>query len=239
MQQIDMERIELADIHLQIRRACHDLNAPLRAARGFADILRQREAANLSERGALYLQRMVAVTEQMAQVVDGLHHYARLSTYHCIVEELAIVPSLQRHLATLYPQEIAVGQLRCVGEAELLWVADKRLIQVAVGELVANGLRFHNEQQLPQVLVSFVVVDGALNITVTDNGIGIAEEYQQQIFNLFERLHNREHYSGAGVGLTLVLKAVQLLRGTIAMESAEGEGAVVTITLPQLTVGGA
>ena len=81
MHSIDLDRPEMDDVHLQMRRACHDLNAPLRAVHGFADILQRRETANLSDKGAAYLARMVAATEHMERVVGGLHRYARVASH--------------------------------------------------------------------------------------------------------------------------------------------------------------
>jgi signal transduction histidine kinase len=74
--------------------------------------------------------------------------------------------------------------------------------------------------------------NGHLELFVRDNGIGIAPQYQEQIFHPFERLHTREQHPGHGIGLTLAAKATRKLGGAIRVESAPGKGSTFVITLP-------
>jgi len=232
MTQIDMQCNELSDIHLQIRRACHDLNAPLRAVRGFADILHKREADNLSERGRLYLQRMVGATEHMERVVEGLHQYGRLSTHSVQLKTICLQTFTNTLIHTYYPT--ATSTLRWHVDASLHCVSDPTLLQMIMRALIDNALLFCAPQTPPIAIVRWQATDAQLQLSVEDHGIGIASEHQQRIFNLFERMHNREQYPGAGTGLALVWKATALLNGTICVDSAVEQGTTITLNLPSL-----
>lgn len=223
----------MRDLHLQIRRACHDLNAPLRAIRGFAGILERRERDNLSERGRLYLERMVAATGHMEQVVGGLHRYARVASHRVSSQPLALARQCDRILGHHFAQALAAGRLRWRADPDLHWHGDPELLETIICALVDNGLRFTDGEEPDVALSCRATDDGALRIQVRDRGIGIAPEHQARLFRLFERLHPRDRYPGAGVGLTMVWKATELLGGTIAIDSREGAGTTVEITLPQ------
>ncbi|MDX8412486.1 MAG: ATP-binding protein [Mariprofundales bacterium] len=229
-----MHCAEFSDIHLQIRRACHDLNAPLRAVHGFAEILQQREAAHLSQRGQLYLQRMVGATEQMEKVVDGLHQYAKLNTHLLQLETLSIPLLTKKLLTACYPAAIASSALQWKADTPLQWVSDPKLLQTIMRALIDNGLLFTTDNQTAEVSLSWQGDAKQLQLSVSDHGIGIKSEHQQQIFTLFERLHNREQYPGVGTGLALVLKATKILHGSIAIHSLLDVGTTVIITLPLL-----
>ncbi len=230
-----MDEAEFSDLHLQIRRACHDLNAPIRAAHGFADILQRREAANLSDRGRLYLRRMGAAVDHMEQIVDGLHRYARLATHTRQTERIAVAKLLREEVRRHFAVPEKQRRLHWEAEDGLEWAGDRELLQIIIHALVHNALRFVAPETEPHVLISCQKTpDGGVRIRVRDNGIGIESGQRQRVFRLFERLHNRDHYNGAGTGLALVWKATQVLGGTIAVGENldDGGGTVVEITLP-------
>ncbi|MDX8409779.1 MAG: HAMP domain-containing sensor histidine kinase [Mariprofundales bacterium] len=233
MYSIDLDRPEMDDVHLQMRRACHDLNAPLRAVHGFADILNRREAANLSAKGAAYLARMVAATEHMEQVVGGLHGYARIASHQLQCSPVALAHLTRRLLVSRFDAAVNAAQLQWQAEESLEWPSDSTLLQQILQALVENGLRFVAPGETPRVTVCWQQGE-QLILTVTDHGIGIAAEYQQQVFDLFVRLHGRDQYPGAGTGLALVVSAVRLLGGSVELESEVGTGTTVRVCLPPL-----
>lgn len=222
------DRKELSDVHLQIRRMCHDLNSPLRAIHGFADILQRREAGNLSDRGNMYLQRMVAATQTMEQIVNRIQDYARLLTHPV---------EMQPILISLFSDEV-IHQLSLPAGASvqvqvsktLSWKSDTLLLSTILRELLDNSLLYSTGAA--KVNVEWGVEQEELVLIISDSGIGIDVEYHQRIFDLFERLHGRDEYPGAGVGLTMVLKAVSMLGGRISLSSDTASGTCVRINFP-------
>ena len=79
--------------------------------------------------------------------------------------------------------------------------------------------------------MGYQVEDGSLVVYIRDNGLGIAAEYHQQIFNLFQRLHSLEDYPGTGLGLAIVKRSAQLMNGSIWLDSTPGEGSVFYVRL--------
>lgn len=230
---ISMDRKELSDMHLQIRRLCHDLNAPLRAIHGFAEILQRREAAQLSEKGSMYLERMVAATHTMEQRIDRLHQYARLATHEVKLKPVAVAQLSGEIIAAHYRNLPAGASLQWQADQSLAWPSDPVLLEVILRELVNNALLYTKAETLAQVNISWRVELDKLLLTVSDEGMGIDPEYHQRVFELFERLHGRDQFPGAGTGLTMALKAVGLLGGSIALASAVDLGTAVQVSLPK------
>ena len=233
------DRQELSDMHLQIRRMCHDLNAPIRAIHGFADILQRREAEQLSEKGNMYLQRMVAATHAMERIVGRLHQYARLATHEANLKPVPVAQFTGEIISAHYRNLPAGTSLQWQTDQSLVWPSDPLLLGTILRELVDNALLYTAEGSPAQVNIAWGIEQDRLLLTVSDEGIGIDPEYHQRVFDLFERLHDRDHYAGAGAGLTMVLKAAILLGGTIALASVAGLGTAVQVSLPGLDGTGA
>lgn len=230
---IATDRKELSDLHLQIRRMCHDLNAPLRAIHGFADILQRREAEHLSERGSMYLQRMVAATGTMEQIVSRLHQYARIASHELKLKPVAVAQFTGEIIHAHYRNLPEGASLQWQADQSLVWPSDPVLLEAILRELVDNALRYTREGFPAQVNIAWGVEQGRLLLAVSDEGLGIAPEYHQRVFDLFERLHGRDQFPGAGTGLTMVLKATSLLGGNITLASDDAQGTTVRISLPR------
>jgi signal transduction histidine kinase len=106
------------------------------------------------------------------------------------------------------------------------------LLRQILFDLINNGFKF-NRANIRQVEVGWQAAEGeGIEIFVRDNGIGIDPQYQQQIFDIFRRLHTESEYEGTGIGLAVVKRAVQKIGGTLRLESAVGEGSIFYINLP-------
>src|SRR5205814_410056 len=90
--------------------------------------------------------------------------------------------------------------------------------------LLENALKFVPPEKAPAIRIIAELRGNHWRIWVRDNGIGIANEHQQRIFRIFERLHGIEEYPGTGIGLALVQKAAERMNGAVGVESALGEG---------------
>jgi light-regulated signal transduction histidine kinase (bacteriophytochrome) len=109
--------------------------------------------------------------------------------------------------------------------------ADRIYMVQLFQNLISNGIKY-NTSDLKQVDITYKKLPNTVQLVVTDNGIGIEEKYQAQIFDLFKRLHTRKEYSGSGIGLSICKKIVEQLKGTITVESESAKGTSFLINLP-------
>jgi light-regulated signal transduction histidine kinase (bacteriophytochrome) len=117
------------------------------------------------------------------------------------------------------------------GELPMVNADRTQLVQV-FQNLVGNAIKFRG-QEPPRVHVSAVSQGREWVFSVRDNGIGIAKEYHERIFSIFQRLHSREEYPGTGIGLALCKRIVERHGGTIRVESGPGSGSTFFFTLPK------
>jgi signal transduction histidine kinase len=211
--------------------ASHDLQEPLRKVAAFCGMLRHRYAGQLDERADQYIAFAVEGAESMQVLINDLLEFSRVGrsqTEHVRVAMEEVVAAALTNLDTAIAEagaEVEVGALPAV-------VGDRGLLVVLVQNLVANAVKFRGEAP-PRVRVSGVA-DGALvRFAVDDNGIGIAPQYADRVFAVFQRLHTREEYEGTGIGLAMARKIVEFHGGeiSVAPEAARG-GASLRFTLP-------
>ena len=106
------------------------------------------------------------------------------------------------------------------------------LLQQILTNLIDNAVKYRQPDLPLEISVECTQsVDSRIAIAVADNGIGIAEDMQEKVFDIFQRLHGQEEVPGTGIGLALVKKAVGFLDGTITLTSAPGEGSTFTVVL--------
>ncbi|MEW8684124.1 MAG: ATP-binding protein, partial [Candidatus Thiodiazotropha endolucinida] len=111
-------------------------------------------------------------------------------------------------------------------------LGDATLIGQQFRNLIDNALTYHKPDIAPVIRIASKRDDDRVFITIEDNGIGIAPEYHQKIFQVFQRLHSQDEYPGTGVGLAIVAKAARMMSGEVRVESSIGAGSRFTIVLP-------
>jgi PAS domain S-box-containing protein len=208
----------------------HDLKAPLRAVEGFATWLREDCGAELDTRGLEYLERIAASTQRMGEMIDDLLALARLGERVTLASvDMALVWSRAR--ADLAENIRASGARVSVAGTLPRVHGHQATLEVLLRNLLSNALKFVKPGVPPRVTLAVAPDGPRYRFCVSDNGIGIAPEYRERIFDLFERLHTREEYPGTGVGLALVRKAVQIHGGSLNVESSPGQGSAFWFTL--------
>ncbi|MBL7962093.1 GHKL domain-containing protein, partial [bacterium] len=202
----------------------HDLRAPLRAISGFAEIIVRRHQSDLNEEGQRYFRNIVQAGERMGQLIDDLLTYSRLGRAG-IQRERIKLDDLLKEIVMRMGSTISKKQgTLVVAEGLPPVMGDRTLLSQIFINLLDNAIKYHRPDTPPQVTVDFRNEDHHVIISVKDRGIGIPIEYQQKIFDIFQRLHPEDEYPGTGVGLSTVKKAAELLGGKIWIESQVGHG---------------
>ena len=209
----------------------HDLRAPLRAIGGFSEALKEDYADRLDAMAMGYVNEIIAAAARMNQLVQDLLDYSRLGRVELGVQPVNVSQAVGKALQQLGedPAKITID----LETGSLVMAHESTLVQV-ISNLLSNALKFHARNAEPQVRIwSAIQPDGRiLRLSVHDNGIGIAPHHHERIFQVFERLHDRESYPGTGIGLAIVKRAIQRMGGTYGLESELGESSTFWIELP-------
>ena len=224
--------------------ASHDLQEPLRKIQAFADRLRAKCGQQIGEQGLDYLERMQGAANRMQTLIQDLLTLSRVSSKaqpYVAVDLARIVREVLSDLEVRVEQtgaSIEVGFLPTI-EADPLQM--RQLFQ----NLLSNALKFQKPGQRPEVMISAKVLqvqehqvsgagpgDEVCQIMIVDNGIGFEDQFAEQIFALFQRLHSRQEYEGTGIGLAVCRKIAHRHGGSIVAKSAKDQGATFIVTLP-------
>lgn len=210
----------------------HDLRSPLRAIRGFAQILQEDFNEQLPPEGREDLNHILMASARMNDLIEGLLHYARLGRGGLEKSPVPLDEVLEQVKNELSGRIAETSTTLTIDPNLPTLPGDRRLFGQIFTNLINNAITYQAPGALPRVQVRAEIANSHAVVQVQDNGIGIAPEHYERIFNVFQRLHNEETYPGAGVGLSVVKKAVQLMGGEIWVESQPGQGSTFFIRLP-------
>ncbi|MFC6661948.1 ATP-binding protein [Deinococcus multiflagellatus] len=209
--------------------ASHDLQEPIRTVGSYAGLLAHRYGDQLDERARLYLQTVEKGAERMKQLVGDLLVFSRLNAERLPLEPVPAEHALREALDRLDAALREAGARLEVGPLPEVLGSVPRLAQL-FQNLIGNAVKFRGPQA-PVVQIAAQREGAQWHFTVRDNGIGIELEYQSRVFEMFQRLHSREHYEGTGLGLAICEKIVAQHGGRLWLESAPGQGSVFHFTL--------
>jgi PAS domain S-box-containing protein len=210
--------------------ASHDLQEPLRTVSSYCQLLEKRYKEKLDKDAVEYIDFAVSGAKRMQLLINDLLQYSRVGTRGKPFRPTELnqvfadaVSNLDRAIAES-GAKVTRGELPIVpGDAVQLG----QLFQ----NLIGNAIKFRGTHA-PEIEVSARDVDGETVLSVKDNGIGIEAQHAERIFQIFQRLHEREKYSGTGIGLAVSKKIVERHGGRIWVESAPGAGSAFLFTLP-------
>jgi PAS domain S-box-containing protein len=210
----------------------HDLRAPLNAMRGFADVLVDEFAEQLDPAGRRHLEMIVAAADRMEKLIADLLEFCRIGGNDLPREPLDLTDAIRAAILQVEPVlRRQRARITVTGPALLVSGHRGSLVQI-VANLLLNAVKFVAPETIPRVRIELAPGDGVARLWVRDNGIGIAEEDRERIFDPFERLHGRDVYPGTGLGLAIVRRAAARMDGRVGVESKLGEGSSFWIELP-------
>jgi PAS domain S-box-containing protein len=209
----------------------HDLRAPLRAITGFSQILGRRYRDQLDETGRHYLDNIATAGERMGTLIEDLLGYSRVGRRDVRHEPLDVRATTDAVMATLAPRIIEAGASIGIEGDPAVPLGDPTLFQQVMLNLIGNGLAYARPDVPADVTVRSERVGDHVEVSVQDNGIGIAPEHHERVFEVFARLHTEDEIPGTGIGLAIVRKAARLMEGEVRLESTPGEGSRFTLRL--------
>lgn len=224
--------------------ASHDLQEPLRKIQTFISRLDEKEKQNLSDNGKVYLERIQSASSRMRLLIDDLLQFSRTNKTEKVFE-LTDLNDLLEHSLMELSQEIENNNVKI--DADKLPIANVIPFQVQqlFTNLLSNSIKYRKKDIDPLISIKYVKVNSEdepvlpkkinkmyYKFEIIDNGIGFEQQYAEKIFILFNRLHNKEEYTGTGIGLAICKKIVDNHKGYIYANSEPAKGSSFTIYLP-------
>jgi PAS domain S-box-containing protein len=211
--------------------ASHDLQEPLRAVQGFANLLQESTKEKLDKDSEEFIEYILDGTQRMQQLIQSVLLHSNIATKedteniasecNSIIEE--VLENLDATIKECHAK-LEVDNLPSVA------VERSQMVQL-FQNLISNALKYR-DKEAPQIFITAEKTVNEWLFSIRDNGIGIDPKYADRIFDMFARLHGKTKYTGTGMGLAICKKIVTSHGGRIWVESEVGQGCIFLFTLP-------
>lgn len=209
----------------------HDLKAPLRAIKGFSEMLLEAKSKAKDDDGVELLEKVVDGARRMGTLIDDLLKLSRLGR-SAVKPQWVDLGELAR--------DVVREQLDGRGEREIAVVlqplpkawGDPSLLRQVLTNLIGNAVKYTAPRPLATIEIGGAETPEAVEVYVKDNGVGFDPRNARKIFEAFQRLHGRE-FDGSGIGLTIVERVIGGHGGQVWAESQEGQGSTFRFRLPK------
>ncbi|MFC4031191.1 ATP-binding protein [Streptomyces polygonati] len=233
--QLDEQATDLRRSNAELEQfayvASHDLQEPLRKVASFCQLLQRRYGDQLDDRAGQYIEYAVDGANRMQTLINDLLAFSRVGRLH---SDTSTVDLEQLFARTVDALSLTVEEAGAEVTHDPLPVVtgDGTQLGMLLQNLVSNAIKFRSPERPARVHVSVERQDALWSFAVADNGIGIAPEFAEKVFVIFQRLHTRDAYPGNGIGLALCKKIVEFHGGSITIDPDHSPGTRFTFTLP-------
>jgi light-regulated signal transduction histidine kinase (bacteriophytochrome) len=238
---LDEQTVDLRRSNAELEQfayvASHDLQEPLRKIASFCQLLEKRYGDQLDERGVEYIGYAVDGAKRMQVLINDLLSFSRVGRLGARQVEVDLDATLDAALSNLeVPIEESGAEVVRPPQPLPQIIGDPTLLTMLWQNLIGNAVKFRRADSSPRIVIECErgtgERDGQWLLRLSDNGIGIPEEFADKVFVIFQRLHGREVYTGTGVGLALCKKIIEHHGGTIRVDTAYTDGTRFEFTLP-------
>ena len=211
--------------------ASHDLQEPVRTLVSFSSFLREDLGNDLPPEAATDLEHITGAAHRMQRLIKDLLALSRAGRSTLDMQEVALEDCLGDSLDALRERLKETDTLVEQGQLPVV-SGDRRLLTQLFQNLLGNAMKFQNGAETPAIAITARQQDSMWIVEVKDNGIGVQQEYAEQRFTPFKRLHGMGEYEGSGVGLAICKRAVERHGDRIWVDSTPGDGSRFQFTLP-------
>jgi light-regulated signal transduction histidine kinase (bacteriophytochrome) len=210
--------------------ASHDLQGPLRTITSYLQLLEQRYFADLGPDAKDFISFSVSGAKRMQQLITDLLNYSRLNSVPRPYQNVNLNELLFVVTKNLESTIQSKGAIIEYSNLPTIFAEQYQLTQM-LQNLIDNGMKFVPADRAPHIKVSCTEDIDYWKISVSDNGIGIKDEFKDKIFLIFQRLHTENEYPGTGIGLAICQKVANLHDGNIWFDSEYGKGTTFHVTI--------
>ncbi len=210
----------------------HDLKAPLRAIANLSEWIEEDLHEALTPDTQKQMDLLRGRVYRMEALINGLLQYSRVGRMKTQPETVVVAQLLAEIIDSIAPPEKFTIDI--VGEMPTL-VTEKIPLQQVFSNLISNAVKHHNRAD-GKVVITVEELDKFYEFTVADDGKGIAEQYYDKIFVIFQTLEARDKQENTGIGLAIVKRIVEEAGGTITLESQVGKSTTFRFTWPKKSI---
>ncbi len=211
----------------------HDLKSPIRHITMFADTLGKEIAAGRLEKVPDYANQIKTVAHDMTTLIEGLLEYSRIA-YEDIEMDAVDMGEVVEDAKRLLWAQIDESSARITTEPLPVLVGNYKLLVSLMQNLIGNSIKYHRLATSPEITISCTKTLVDINLSVTDNGIGIDPRNEDWIFGIFHRLHSDQtEYAGTGIGLALARQIAESHHGTLKLDPDYRNGSRFILKLPR------
>lgn len=229
----DVLRRTNSDLEQFAYSASHDLQEPLRMIGGWVSALFEDYGDRLQEPDAIEAKQFIVEgVARMHRLIDDLLRFSRAGR-NLSCEHFPLIQSVNEAISSL-AMLINEADAKIYAEDLPVVYGDQAMVAQVLQNLISNSLKYSSDDRKCRIIITAEERGSVTWIHVTDNGIGIPEEYRARVFEVFTRLYARDRYNGTGIGLALVRRIVHAHGGQATISSGgEGTGTTVSFSLPE------
>jgi PAS domain S-box-containing protein len=236
LDQIEHHTAELQDSYKDLEMfayiSSHDMQEPLRMISNYMQLLKRKYGERLDKDAMDYIDYAVKGASNLQALIKDLLSYSTINK-----KEINLIPVDMDSLLddVLSGLQLLIQERNVkvfINEPMRPVLADKNAIKQLVQNLIQNGIKY-NTSETPVIRIICTEDDKYITYCIQDNGIGIDQQYAQQIFEPFRRLHNKHNFPGTGLGLSICRKIIDRLHGKIWVDSEPGVGSSFYFSIPK------
>ncbi len=225
----------LVDTRLKIENlahiAAHDLREPLRTVGNFTQLLAKRFDGQLQGEHREYFDYILQGVRQMDGLLNDIIEFSRLETQSHAIETITGAEIISHLKGVFAAHPLSPGAALAFEEMPKSFKGCRMKIYSLFAHLMENALKFKTPEEDAEIIIGGKAIACGWQFSVEDNGMGIPQEFQENIFILFKRLHGRSSFQGNGVGLAICKKIAEQHGGGIFVQSEPGQGSVFSFSI--------
>lgn len=233
-QQLELRAKELSEVNKELEHFAyvisHDLQEPLRMITGFLTKIEKKYNDVLDDKGKQYIFFAVDGAKRMKKIILDILEFSKAGKYledKELIDLNEVVEEIKAFYKNSYPNGLLTYE-----KLPIIQSYRSPIFQI-FQNLIGNAFKYSKPNEDPIIKVNVInSSDKSITISVSDNGIGIDQEYLDKIFVLFQRLENSNNIKGTGIGLAIVKKIIERLNGTIWVKSVKNIGSTFYFTIP-------
>ncbi|MBI9053560.1 MAG: PAS domain S-box protein [Bacteroidales bacterium] len=225
------EKLETANKEMEAfsYSVSHDLRAPLTRMAGFSSIISELYKDKLDEKGIHYLNRIIASSHKMEQLINDILSLSRISRQEIVKSEVDI-SVISEEIINKYqkaePERITDIKI----EESIKIFCDPKLITILLENILSNAWKFTSKNKKAIIEIGKAIINNTNVIFIKDNGVGFDVKYSDKVFLPFQRLHTESEFAGTGIGMATVKRIVRKHNAQINVESKIGRGTTFYLT---------